>query len=678
MTIPNGYSEVNYKALLPDDAPLWHGGEGKITYSYAYEIPDDYSADLQYRIGDYAYAPDTSPTLQQTQMELIEVAVARLNEVANLNLTPAGADLLPGEENNGAIFGSGTMLNIFGGPLGYGEIVLPRTDDAYYEYSIRRVFENGIDFFGTNYSSIYVNTNGSITFGNGVLAYNARSLSHGTTPMIAPFLADIDTRAGGTGATSGRVYLDIDTERDVVTITWDDVNFYDRNGTRQNSFQLQLFDRSNGAGNFDIVFRYENIDWLTGDASNGNNGFGGILPRAGFTAGDGSYFYELPASGRHSPLRALDETPGNTGVTGMWRFNFRNGVVTDGNLTFGALSFDDASVSGVSYNAGEGRIGGDIWLNDDADYGGTNYAWHSVMQNIGRALGLAVPDETLQGAHNSAAFTLMSDRGLPSQQDLDLLQQYFPATPMLYDIQALQSAYGANLSTRLGDDVYFAEGSGTGFEIGDGGNLVATIWDASGEDTFSAEAQTSRAVIDLRPGSFSTIGSVANNVSIALGVRDSGARSAWIENAIGGSAGDVISGNGVSNTLRGGGGGDRIHGGNGDDTIFGDEGDDILRGANGEDTITDGTGRDRLFGGYGDDVFIFVKDDEVDALRDYEDGIDTIVFSGHEGNGFEDMRFVDLSPGVVRIVYDGQFIFITGLGGDLEAADFDAGDFLFQ
>ncbi|QDL93106.1 hypothetical protein FDP22_15720 [Paroceanicella profunda] len=677
MPIPSGYSETGYKALLTDDAALWHDGSGKVSYSYAYEIPDDYSADLKYVIGEYAYAPGTSPTLEETQMALVEAAVSRLNEVANVNLTSAGADLLAGEADNGAIFGSGTMQALFGGPLGYGESALPRTDDAYYEYSIRRVFENGIDFFGTNYSSIYVNNNGSITFGGGVLAYNSRSLSQGNIPMIAPFLADVDTRAGGTGSTSGRVWVDLDTQRDCVTITWDHVNFYDRNGSRQNSFQLQLYDRSNGAGNFDIVFRYENIDWLTGDASNGNNGFGGILPRAGFTSGDGSYFYELPASGRHSPLRALDESAGNTGVTGLWRFNFRNSTVVDGNLTFGALSFDDPSQAGVVYDASAGRIGGDIWLNDESQYGGTNYAWHNVMQSIGRALGLAVPDDSLQGAQNSAAFTLMSNNGLPSQQDIDMLLQSFPATPMLYDIQALQSAYGPNLSTRLGDDVYFAEGSGTGFEIADGGDLIATIWDASGVDTFSAEAQTTRAVIDLRPGAFSTIGSVANNVAIALGVKDTGARSAWIENAVGGSAGDVISGNGISNTLRGGGGGDRIHGGNGDDTIFGDEGDDILRGANGEDTITDGTGRDRVFGGYGDDTFIFETDDEIDALRDYEDGIDTIVFAGQEGMTFDDLRFVDLDPGVVRIVYADQFLFVTGLEANLSAADFDADDFIF-
>jgi hypothetical protein len=87
-------------------------------------------------------------------------------------------------------------------------------------------------------------------------------------------------------------------------------------------------------------------------------------------------------------------------------------------------------------------------------------------------------------------------------------------------------------------------------------------------------------VLNLNPESFSSIGTLDGNVSIARGT--------IIENAIGGGGADAIIGNGVANVLTGGDGNDTLTGGAGNDTFR-----DTKAGLNG-DTITDFGAGDRI------------------------------------------------------------------------------------
>ena len=80
-------------------------------------------------------------------------------------------------------------------------------------------------------------------------------------PIIAPFWADVDTRGGpgtatlgGNSTGSNLVYESFDTTNDVLTVTWDDVEYYAEHTNLLDAFQLQLI--SLGNGDFDIVFRY--------------------------------------------------------------------------------------------------------------------------------------------------------------------------------------------------------------------------------------------------------------------------------------------------------------------------------------------------------------------------------------------------------------------------------------
>ena len=69
----------------------------------------------------------------------------------------------------------------------------------------------------------------------------------------------------------------------------------------------------------------------------------------------------------------------------------------------------------------------------------------------------------------------------------------------------------------------------------------------------------------------------------------------------------------------------------GDDTLTGGYRDDVLKGRGGDDVLDGGRGSDRLAGGRGADEFQFsakLVAGEVDTIRDFAPGKDTIVLSG--------------------------------------------------
>jgi len=239
------------------------------------------------------------------------------------------------------------MIRTLGGATGFGENVLPAGDDNYLSVNVASVFPNALNFFGNAFSTLFVNNNGSISFGAGVDAYVATAISSGATKIIAPFWADVDTRnqggattvtAGGASLGTNNVYYDLDAVNRVFTVTWDDVGRYNQVNNPANAFQLQLIDR--GSGDFDIIFRYEAINWLTGDAS------GGALPRAGYTAGDGVNYFELAGSAT-SAAGTWDTTAGNAGLTGVYQFQVRNGAIVQNNDTITGGAGADTLTGGL-------------------------------------------------------------------------------------------------------------------------------------------------------------------------------------------------------------------------------------------------------------------------------------------------------------------------------------------
>lgn len=209
---------------------------------------------------------------------------------------------------------------------------------------------------------------------------------------------------------------------------------------------------------------------------------------------------------------------------------------------------------------------------DNLGFGGDSY--ETVIHEIGHALGLNHPhDGTLfpgvpngqdqntgDNGQNQQIYTVMS-YAVGWEGEPTTTQEYgTAATPMAFDIAAAQFLYGVR-AANTDDTTYVID---TTNDVGTG---WVGIWDTAGLDTISASNLTSAVTIDLREaplvgpnagGYVSWQGGVKGGFVIANGVA--------IENAIGGSAADIITGNNLANEITAAGGNDTIDGGAGSDT----------------------------------------------------------------------------------------------------------------
>jgi Ca2+-binding RTX toxin-like protein len=92
----------------------------------------------------------------------------------------------------------------------------------------------------------------------------------------------------------------------------------------------------------------------------------------------------------------------------------------------------------------------------------------------------------------------------------------------------------------------------------------------------------------------------------------------------GGNGKDILYGDGGRDRLEGGAQSDKLFGGSGNDKLFGNSGRDILNGNSGRDILNGGTGADQLTGGSGADTFVFKDGYGKDAIRDFQNDVDTI------------------------------------------------------
>ena len=210
------------------------------------------------------------------------------------------------------------------------------------------------------------------------------------------------------------------------------------------------------------------------------------------------------------------------------------------------------------------------------------HAYMAFVHELGHALGLSHPGN-YNGSVGSGGDTFYDnwDASVMSyyQGSYANMSRGVPVTPMLYDIAAIQQMYGANTTTNAGVSVHVIDGSAKSF----------CVWDAGGNDTFSAAGTSTTNTLDIREGLY--------NVSLV------GQSSVWaafnsnIENATGGSGVDTIYGNALANVLTGNGGNDVITGNGGNDTLVGGNGTDDYKftSTDGTDTITDSDHLGRIF-----------------------------------------------------------------------------------
>ncbi len=217
------------------------------------------------------------------------------------------------------------LLDGLGGARGYGELAMLPNDDG---SSNLLDLPFDVNFFGSTYGDLFVNNNGNATFTGAVWSYTPRPFPIASQPMIAPFWADVDTR-GGSGDGSNNVWI-ASPNPDTVVVTWDKVGYFGSHTDKLNNFQMLLHDRSAAtgtAGDFDVEFRYDFLQWTTGDASGGSGGLGGTPAQAGYDAGDGSHYFVLPGSFSNAVLDLQNSSNVHVATPGLWNFAIRNGAL---------------------------------------------------------------------------------------------------------------------------------------------------------------------------------------------------------------------------------------------------------------------------------------------------------------------------------------------------------------
>jgi serralysin len=314
-----------------------------------------------------------------------------------------------------------------------------------------------------------------------------------------------------------------------------------------------------------------------------------------------------------------------------------------GSPTLGSLPRGDArsniSIDTIDYT-------GDITSFES----GKGFATMTLVHELGHMLGLGHGgpynfnvDRMVQqfGPYDMQLWTLMSyirpeqSAFYASQYPVTGTQWdgYFPLTPMMLDILAVQRLYGAASSGPLtggnhtfgfNSNIQGAIASYYNFDVNK--HPIVTIWENGHDNALDLSKYSTGSLIDLRPGHFSSANGLKNNIGIAFGV--------VVETGIGGSGNDGIIASDADS---------RLFGKAGSDVLLGGAGDDMLSGGADPDTIDGGGGlnvlRDTLSDLYGDTVFHFGQSTTIDVTgamvgRDHltvtvgADGDTTLDFGG--------------------------------------------------
>ncbi|RMG85926.1 MAG: hypothetical protein D6712_08640, partial [Chloroflexi bacterium] len=407
-------------------------------------------------------------------------------------------------------------------------------------------------------------------------------------------------------AASGQT-LTFNAIEDITTGTGDNTLIFSNGATIAGSLTAQ-----GGNDTLDLSVYTTAIDaQLTGLGTSG--GFAGTL-NGGSIIGGGFDSVDNIIAGSNN----ADTLTGLPAANAIWDIDGTNTYTSTNTLGFdsfellnGGNQSDDFTITGTQPVTLNGNGGDDTFtFNDGAgitgavdggsgnntlDYSPNTGAINVQLTGLGSITGFAGTESSISGGFDNVTAIIGSSNVNDQLHGLDqtstwtvdgVANQYVSTNTL--DFSAIEDLFGGSAA-----DIFNIDGTPTNNLNGGAGtdtfvfnddltNLNGTINGGADIDTLDYSALTNTITVDLSTGSASGVSSGANN-SVSN-----------VENVIGGSGDDNITGTNGVNVLDGGAGNDTINGLNGDDTIIGGAGDDNLFGGNGNDTYSynDGWGND--------------------------------------------------------------------------------------
>ncbi|MBY6092927.1 calcium-binding protein [Maritimibacter alkaliphilus] len=498
-------------------------------------------------------------------------------------------------------------------------------------YGLEDVFENGLQLGSTTVTGLRVSTTGEVQFGNGQGWLDIRA--YGSANYWA------DTRVQPEGVENPGVFIDTNSERDSIVLTWNGLTSQvSSNAAPYDTFQMEIRDRGNGDAEIILIYNEMQIEnYYT-------------PPQLSV---DGTH-YLLPFGDPHITIDK-DAFEGNTGVEGVWQIRIEDGAPDLSDFSMGARnlqgSAQDETLSGwlgddILRGFGgndvlDGGLGNDTITGDDGDdtilggdgddllYGGAGD--DSIDGGMGRDT-IAGGDGNDTIAGNGIIHAGEGDNRVIAGGGSD----YITAGS---GNDAINASYGDDtVNTGAGNDTVIA---GTGNDTvhgGDGNDLIlvgGALWGhnyltgGAGDDhIIGSNSLYYRDTLLGAEGNDTLDGAMGDN-TISGGDGDDVIRASYSPSANnsfntnlmnGGAGNDHITGANGRDTIYGhdgddtidaregndrvlaGAGHDTVFGGGWNDTIYGDEGNDVLHGGAGRDILFGGDGDDFIFGGEGEDV----------------------------------------------------------------------------
>jgi hypothetical protein len=211
------------------DQRQWCGTKGLMTTEY-------FIKNHEYRVKELGIRSLSAASAKRNNQDVGEIAVMKANSTTLI--TPnvfdmKGKKITFTRDAQGAFdikVGPGSISGNQGNPI-------TLTDDD----SEQIAFTNGFNFkfYGATYNSVFINTDGNLTFKQPDSASTARDVFRVLTgpPRIAPFFQDLNPQQRGQV-----LVLQSSTK---FTVTWNDVSEFLDLGSNSNTFQVNLFKNGN-------------------------------------------------------------------------------------------------------------------------------------------------------------------------------------------------------------------------------------------------------------------------------------------------------------------------------------------------------------------------------------------------------------------------------------------------